>query len=186
MTGSNAMTSWFRKIRRRPLGAEDEMEVIRAIVEAEKGNRGEVRVHIESRCPGDALERAREQFFRLGMDRTAEGTGVLLYVAEKDRRAAVYAGPGIHGAADERFWQLAVKAVAEGFSGEPARGITGALAMIGELLRAAAPGRACRNELPDEDPFMRIRIIRACSCLSALSRRCRHWRRRVPTSAASG
>ena len=152
MTGSNAMTSLFRRIRRRPLGAEDEKEVVRAIVEAEKGNRGEVRVHIESRCPGDALERAREHFFRLGMDRTAEGTGVLLYVAGKDCRAAVYAGPGIHGAADEKFWQLAVKAVAEGFSsGEPARGITRALAMIGELLRAAAPGEdVSGNELPDE------------------------------------
>lgn len=153
MTSKNSMRSWRNILRRRHLGSVDEKEVVQAIGEAEKGNRGEVRVHIEARCPGgDPLLRAAELFREQGMERTAEGTGVLLYVAKRDRLAAVYAGPGIHGAAEKEFWQETVNAVAEGFSaGEPARGIVLALDKIGSLLRATVPGDdRSGNELPDE------------------------------------
>ena len=86
------------------------------------------------------------------MERTVEATGVLLYVAVKDRSAAVFAGAGIHGAAGDGFWQDAIDAVARGFaSGQPASGIVCALDMIGSLLRASAPGEdTAGNELPDE------------------------------------
>jgi uncharacterized membrane protein len=140
-------------LRRRILSREDERSVIQAIGEAEMGNRGEVRVHIEGRCPEeDPINRAAALFRELGMERTAEATGVLLYVAPHDRKAAVYAGPGIHGAAEKGFWQEAIDAVAEGFaSGEPAQGLTLALDMIGTLLREKVPGDdRSGNELPDE------------------------------------
>lgn len=153
MSGKNTRKSWRNILRRRILSREEERIVVQAIGEAEKGNRGEVRVHLESRCPvDDPLVRAGELFYELGMQRTAGGTGVLLYVAERDRRAAVFAGPGIHGAAEKNFWQDAVNIVAEGFStGEPARGIIRALGMIGALLREKVPGEDLSgNELPDE------------------------------------
>jgi uncharacterized membrane protein len=153
MSGTRARKSWRNILRRRILNSEEERAVVQAIGDAEKGNRGEVRVHLEARCPvDDPLARAGELFKELGMQRTAEGTGVLLYVAERDRRAAVYAGPGIHGAAEKNFWQDVVNAVAEGFSGrEPARGIIRALGMIGSLLRDTVPGEdVSGNELPDE------------------------------------
>jgi uncharacterized membrane protein len=153
MAGKNAGSSWRNPLRRRILSREEEKAVVRAIGEAEKGNRGEVRVHLEARCPEkDPINRAAALFTELGMERTAEATGVLLYVAAQDRRAAVYAGPGIHGAAEKGFWQDAINTVAEGFSaGEPAQGLALALDMIGTLLREKVPGEdRSGNELPDE------------------------------------
>ncbi len=153
MAGKRAGSFWRNISGRRYLGRQDEKAIVMSIGEAEKGNRGEVRLHIEARCPeADPLRRAAALFRELGMDRTADGTGVLLYVAARDRRAAVYAGPGIHGAAEQEFWQDTVNAVAGGFSsGEPARGITLALEKIGALLRGTVPGEdRSGNELPNE------------------------------------
>ncbi len=81
------------------LDAAGEAAVVAAIKRAERGNRGEVRVHLEAAAPGgDALARAEALHRALGVHRTKDGTGVLLYVAVDDRRAAVYAGAGVFGA----------------------------------------------------------------------------------------
>ena len=47
--------SWFQK-KKPEMDADAESRIIAAIAEAEKDNRGEVRVHIEANCPvEDAL-----------------------------------------------------------------------------------------------------------------------------------
>ena len=85
------MGSWLRPGR--VLSAAEETRLVAAIRRAEEANRGEVLVHVERRCPGgDALARAAKLFEKLGMRRTATDTGVLLYVAVKDHKAAVFAG----------------------------------------------------------------------------------------------
>ena len=134
-------------------GTAESALLVEAISAAERGNRGEVRVHVEARCPEqDALDRARELFHQLGMDRTRDDTGVLLYVAFEDRRAAVFAGSGIHGAAAKGFWQEVVDEIADGFrGGEPLDGFRAALEAIGSLLRQHASGDdAAGNELPNQ------------------------------------
>lgn len=134
------------------LGAADESSVVEAIRRAERDNRGEVRVHLESRAPGgDALRRAREVFEGLKMHRTKEATGVLLYVAVDDRKAAVYAGRGIHGATAPEFWKSVTDAVAEeAREGRLGRGLVAALGLIGKVLREKVPGEDRHgNELPD-------------------------------------
>ena len=153
MKGAIAGRWWRRLLKRKYLTTKEEEAVVAAIREAERGNRGEVRVHLEAHCPEeDAVLRAAALFRALNMDQTTGATGVLLYVAVKDRRAAVFAGAGIHGAAHDGFWQDAIDAVAGGFaSGKPASGIIRALNMIGSLLRASVPGDdVAGNELPDE------------------------------------
>src|SRR5690606_23703276 len=86
-----------------------------SIAAAERGHRGEIRVHLEGRYPGDGpMQRAEALFHELGLDRTREGTGVLLYVAERDRKSAVFAGPGIYGARAAGFWSDVVAAIAHG------------------------------------------------------------------------
>ena len=138
--------------RRRFLGKEEEARVVAAIKGAEAGNRGEVRVHIERTCAVAALERARALFAELRMVGTAEATGVLLYVAVDDRKAAVFAGSGIHGAEEPVFWQRVIDAVADGFRrGKAVDGLVDALGAIGDLLRRVVPGPdTAGNELPDE------------------------------------
>jgi uncharacterized membrane protein len=139
----------------RRLDEDQERRLIEALGLAERGNRGEVRVHLEGRCaPAAPLERAAEVFEELGMGETSLGTGVLLYVAEDDRVAAVFAGPGVHGAKDEGFWQEVVDVVAEGYrEGRKVDGLLRALEKVGDLLRAAAPGDSLENELPDAVTF---------------------------------
>ena len=134
------------------LGAADESSVVEAIRRAERGNRGEVRVHLEARAPGgDALKRARAVFEQLQMHRTKEGTAVLLYVAVDDRKAAVFAGRGIHGAQGAEFWKSVTDAVAdEARDGRLGRGLVAALGLIGKALREKVPGEDHHgNELPD-------------------------------------
>ncbi len=129
--------------------------VVAAIGEAERGNRGEVRVHLEARCRFDPVERAHDVFGELEMYETAEGTGVLLYLSVEDRRVAVFSGPGIPGITDPAFWEPAVDAARDGLrEGALADGLVAALGAIGDILRASVPGEAPEgNQRPDTISF---------------------------------
>ncbi|HEX5748260.1 MAG TPA: TPM domain-containing protein [Archangium sp.] len=134
------------------LSKTEEARLVAAIRRAEEGHRGEVVVRLERSCRGgEPLARAAQLFEELGMRRTAADTGVLLYVAVADRKAAVYAGQGVHGAAQPGFWQEVVDGLAQGFrAGTPVAGLETAIERIGGLLRTAVPGEDTRgNELPD-------------------------------------
>lgn len=129
-----------------------EAAVVEAIREAEVGNRGEVRVHIERRCGhDDARERARELFDELSMHDTRERTGLLLYVALEGGRAAVFADSGIPGGSEASTWHPHVARIAEGHrQGRVTQAIVEALSGIGRLLRQQVPGDDVHgNELPD-------------------------------------
>jgi uncharacterized membrane protein len=133
--------------------AAEDARLVAAIGRAEKGSRGEVRVHVDVSVRTHApLSRARKLFDDLGMGRTSGGTAVLLYVAVADRKAAVYAGVGIHGATEPGFWQTVTDTVATGArDGDLAGGIERALDQIGVVLREHAPGEdVAGNELPDQ------------------------------------
>lgn len=119
---------------------EEEARVVRAVANAERGNRGEVRVYVEARCPvADPLVRAKALYATHGLGRTQDDTGVLLYVATGSRRAAVYGGAGVH---DEGApWTGVAEAVAKGAGrGALVEGLCDALRLIGEHLRARVPG----------------------------------------------
>jgi uncharacterized membrane protein len=124
-----------------------------AIAAAEKGHRGEVRVHLEKQCPPEKspVERASELFDSFGMHRTREDTAVLLYVSLDDGRSAVHAGSGIESAATPELWKSVTKEIDGGFAiGEPLAGLCAALEQIGEMLRQHAAGEdVAGNELPD-------------------------------------
>lgn len=110
-------------------------------------------MHLEARYPGDGpLGRAEALFRELGMEGTRDDTGVLLYVAELDRKAAVFAGSGVYGARQPGFWREVTDAVATGYrNGDRVGGLVRAIAMIGEVLREAAPGEdEAGDELPNE------------------------------------
>lgn len=134
------------------LSVEDDVRLVEAIRAAERGSRGEVRLHLERRCrAAEPLDRARALFGELGMHETADGTGVLLYVALSPRVACVFAGQGVHGAAEAGFWDEVVDRVGRGFAeGRAAEGLIESIARIGDLLRRVVPGEDARgNELPD-------------------------------------
>ena len=61
---------------------EKEKELIsESIREAEKNTSGEIRVHIESKCTGDVMDRAAYLFQKLKMHETKLRNAVLFYLA---------------------------------------------------------------------------------------------------------
>lgn len=133
------------------LTPKEEQDVVRAIANAERGNRGEVRLHLEARCRGEPLARAEALYRELGMDQTRDDTGVLLYVATASRVCAVYCGAGVVSRPPEGFWQGVTDAVAQGFAKQaPASGLVEGLKRIGDMLREHVPGDdAAGDELPN-------------------------------------
>jgi uncharacterized membrane protein len=127
---------------RRFVSESDLQDVQRAIAAAETRTSAEIRVHLVHRCPGDAMARAIAVFERLGMHRTAERHGVLLYVAVKDRKLAVIGDQGIHDRVGEAYWQRLVADVTAHFRDERARdGFIHAVSELGNVLSAHFPRR---------------------------------------------
>lgn len=139
-------------MKRKFLSKDEEERIVVAMGRAEKDNRGEVRVHLENRCLGDPLQRARTLFAQLGMVETAADTGVLLYVAHKSRKVAVFAGAGIHDAVADDAWQKLVDDVASACGqGKEVDGVCAAVDAIGDMLRAHVGGADEHgNELPNQ------------------------------------
>jgi uncharacterized membrane protein len=130
----------------------DEQRVVRAIATAERENRGEVRVHLEVKCPSpDPTKRARQLYEKLKLDQTREDTGVLLYVATGSKVCAVWSGAGLFSRPIEGFWKSVTDVVAQrSREGKLADGLVEALGKIGELLRKHLGGQdRAGNEVPD-------------------------------------
>src|SRR5260221_8107536 len=84
----------------------DQKRVVDAIGAAERFSAGEIAVHVEGRCPGnDPNKRANTLLTKLGVTRTRERNGVLIYVAVRDRRFAIIGDVGVN--ADAQFWSEA-------------------------------------------------------------------------------
>ncbi|MER3445972.1 MAG: hypothetical protein C4291_03670 [Candidatus Dadabacteria bacterium] len=122
------------------ISGEERERIVQAIKNAESKSSGEIRVHIEYRCPTEPLKRAREVFEKLGMANTKEKNGVLIYIAVGDRKLAVIGDSGIHNKVSPEFWHQ----VKEGIKGELARGqfcrgICLGIEIIGEKLNELFP-----------------------------------------------
>jgi uncharacterized membrane protein len=130
---------------------EEEAQILEAIRAAERATSGEIRVHVESRCPGDPMDAARERFLRLGMAHTAARNGVLFYLATQDGRFAVFGDEGIHQQVGDAFWQELRDRMSERFRrNEFALGLAEAIGAVGTHLATNFPRAAeDRNELPD-------------------------------------
>ena len=80
------------------LSAQEEQEIVAAILEAEKFTSGEIRVHIEAAASKDPYERAQEVFHVLKMDNTKHDNGVLIYIAVEDHQFVIFGDKGIDAA----------------------------------------------------------------------------------------
>lgn len=129
-----------------------ERRIISAIKEAENKTSGEIRVHIEHNCDGDALERAADLFHDLGMDQTDLQNGVLVYIASEDHKAAVYAGKGIHKRVEDGFWDDVLQLLLNHFRKNAfEQGLAEAVNKVGHKLTELFPyQRDDVNELPNE------------------------------------
>lgn len=131
---------------------EDLVAVAGAIGEAEAGTSAELRVHLDARCRGGAVERAVQVFEALGMHRTRERNGVLVYVALLDRKLAVIGDRGIHERVGGAYWQRLVALMRDRFgAARPREGLLDVIADLGAVLASHFPRRPDdRNELSDQ------------------------------------
>ena len=79
--------------------------VEKAIADAELQTSGEIRVHIETSCKGEVLDRASIVFAALKMHKTEARNGVLVYLSTEDRKFAILGDAGINSVVDKDFWQ---------------------------------------------------------------------------------
>ena len=136
---------------------EEKLVVTAAIQKAEQRTSGEIRVYIENHCKEtDPVLRATDVFKQLKMNETAERNGVLVYVAMKDKKLAVYGDAGIHEKVGDAFWQSAVDGILLHFNrNNYSEGIAGIVYGIGEALATHFPyvQKDDTNELPDDIVF---------------------------------
>lgn len=79
--------------------------IVQEIKEAEKQTSGEIKIHIEEICPTeDPLERAKQIFDYLALDKTALRNGVLFYLAFNSRKFAILGDKGIDEVVTSVFW----------------------------------------------------------------------------------
>lgn len=137
------------------ISKEEQGKIVGAIVEAELNTSGEIRVHIESRCGGNPVERAVYIFNYLKMYKTGERNGVLIYVAYKSRKFAIIGDTGINEKVPAGFWDKIRERMGDSFSkGAFTEGICNAVREAGESLKAYFPYKSDDvNEQPDEISF---------------------------------
>ncbi len=142
--------------RRRLKRCVDEARVKQAIEAAERASSGEIRVSVASYFWGDVEHVARKAFVRLGMDKTAQRNGVLIFLVPSRKRFAILGDEGIHAKVGQEFWEDVAGCLSAHFMrAEFTEGLVDGIAMVGERLAEHFPwqGAADRNELPDDVDF---------------------------------
>ena len=134
---------------------EQKDRILQAVRDAELDTSGEIRVHLERRCKGEALDRAAYLFEKLRMHKTAQRNGVLFYLAIEDHKFAILGDAGINAITPEDFWDVIKDRVMEEFSeGRYVSGLEAGIRMAGETLKEHFPYQEGDvNELPDEISF---------------------------------
>jgi uncharacterized membrane protein len=127
-----------------------------AIQNAERQTSGEICVSIASFFWGNAEKAAEQAFARLGMTRTKQRNGVLLFVVPARHKLIVKGDRGIHEKVGSEFWQHIVAVVTERFrTHDFTGGLVQAIEEIGAQLSLHFPYHAASdvNELPNEIDF---------------------------------
>lgn len=129
----------------------DEQRLVEAIRHAEERCSGEIRVHVVRNCSTDPAEAAAKVFEQLGMHRTANRNGVLIYVAWKSHRFAIIGDTGIHEKVGSDFWLEVHNTMKEPFKqGDLTGGIEAGIRMAAQQMEQYFPRKAGdQNELDD-------------------------------------
>ncbi|HVI46277.1 MAG TPA: TPM domain-containing protein [Chitinophaga sp.] len=144
--------------KRKEIFSESEKNrLVQAIRVAERLTSGEIRLFVENHCSYvNPMDRARDVFKSLGMEKTKQRNGVLLYIALKDQQFAILGDQGIHEKVGDDFWVKEATLLTDHFQdGRIIEGMEECIREIGESLRTHFPHEAGsdENELPDDIVF---------------------------------
>jgi uncharacterized membrane protein len=131
----------------------DQARIVEEIRLAELKSSGEIRVHIQPHVyKGDAQKTAERTFERLGMTKTEQRNGVLLFIACEEQQFAIVGDSGINDIVGHDFWEGIARQLGEAFrAGRFTDGIVEAVHTVGERLIDHFPRSGQdQNELADE------------------------------------
>ena len=134
---------------------EQRDDIKQAIMNAELDTSGEIRVHIDSKCKGDVMDRAFEVFKKLKIHQTELRNGVLFYLAVKNRKFAVIGDEGINQVVPDDFWDELKAEMLDAFREEKfTDGLVDGITRAGMHLKKHFPYQTDDvNELSDEISF---------------------------------
>ncbi|MEO6884327.1 MAG: TPM domain-containing protein [Bacteroidia bacterium] len=134
---------------------EQQEEIKKAIVDAEHQTSGQIRVHLENKCSGDAMERAVLVLHKLEMHKTNHRNSVLFYVALSHRKFAIVGDEGVHATVPENFWDDVKEHIIKRFKESKfTEGLCEGIRMAGDHLKKNFPHTdSDTNELPDDISF---------------------------------
>lgn len=134
------------------LTADEELAIVEAIRVAELNTSGEIRVHIETTCKGDATNRALDLFHTLKMDNTKLQNAVLIYLAVEDKSFVIYGDKGINDVVENDFWDSTKNVMQSHFKqGNFKQGLIEGVLKSGEQLKKYFPySDSDFNELTNE------------------------------------
>ncbi len=148
----------FPFFKKKPFFDEAEQErIVQAIRSCERLTSGEIRVYVESKNPlVSPLDRAKEVFFGLKMEKTDLRNGVLLYMATSHKELALFGDEGIYKATGAEYWNAEVKKMLDAIKASHiVDGVVGCILDVGEALKTHFPyiPSEDKNELPDDIVF---------------------------------
>ena len=134
---------------------EERDDIVMAIKSAELDTSGEIRVHIEGTCKGDAKDQAAFLFEKLAMHKTDQRNGVLFYLALKNRKFAILGDVGINRVVPDNFWDDIRDSMLDRFrENHFAEGLIEGITQAGKQLKEHFPYQMDDvNELPDDISF---------------------------------
>jgi len=149
------MPLFTQKSSAKLLSSQQVADIKQAILNAELDTSGEIRVHIESSCPGDVLDRAVLIFEKLDMHKTKLRNGVLFYLAIKNRKFAVIGDTEINAKVPEGFWEKLKLEMLDYFrENKFTDGLVWGIGETGKHLKTYFPYQSGDvNELPDDISF---------------------------------
>ncbi len=148
------MTQWFL---RRYFSDDDLRKIADAIGEAERATIGEIRVAIRQRRHWRERKLSLhdltvQEFHRMGMQNTAERSGVLILLLINERKFHIVADQGIHAKVADGTWDSVAAGMSAHFrAGHFRDGIVSSVQTVGGILAEHFPrGDKTGNELSNE------------------------------------
>lgn len=134
---------------------EEKQRIVASIQDAERNTSGEVKVHVERHCTSEPIQRAKEVFIQLEMNRTQLHNGVLFYIALEDHKFAILGDSGIDAVVPADFWENIKEMMRALFrQGKIADGLVAGIEQAGQQLKSHFPYQSNDvNELSDDISF---------------------------------
>lgn len=137
------------------LDAEQISRIEKAISVAENKSTGEIRIHIANVLFKNIFDQAVDKFKELGMDKTEERNGVLIFICPNFREFAIIGDKGINDKVGADFWNSTKEVMLNNFmQGDMEKGMLEAIAKVGQNLQSLFPSnKPTSNQLPNHISF---------------------------------